>query len=115
MDLVLFNQAMDHVTRITRILDLPRGNAMLVGVGGSGKQSLARLATFICGFEVFQISVTSSYGIADFKVDLFELYKKAGAKGQPVTFLMTDSQIVQERFLVYINDLLSSGYIPDLM
>ena len=44
-----------------------------------------------------------------------ELYKKAGAKGQPVTFLMTDSQIVQERFLVYINDLLSSGYIPDLM
>ena len=115
MDLVLFNQAMDHVTRITRILDLPRGNAMLVGVGGSGKQSLARLATFICGFEVFQISVTSSYGMADFKVDLFELYKKAGAKGQPVTFLMTDGQIVQERFLVYINDLLSSGYIPDLM
>ena len=32
-----------------------------------------------------------------------------------MTFLMTDGQIVQERFLVYINDLLSSGYIPDLM
>ena len=29
-------------------------------------------------------------------------------------FLLTDSQITNERFLVYINDLLASGNIPDL-
>eukprot|EP00955_Chlamydomonas_euryale_P098702 365162-Chlamydomonas_euryale.AAC.26 len=114
MDLVLFQQAMEHITRIARIIDLPCGNAMLVGVGGSGKQSLARLASFICGYEVFQISVSSTYGIADFKENLLSLYRKAGAKGTPVTFLMTDNQIVKEQFLVYINDLLSTGYIADL-
>ena len=114
MDLVLFNQALEHICRITRIIDVPRGNAMLVGVGGSGKQSLARLSSYICGYEVFQISVTSSYGVAEFKEDLIKLYQRTGVKSIPVSFLMTDGQIVKEHFLVYLNDLLSSGYIPDL-
>ncbi len=96
MELVLFQQAMEHITRIARIIDLPRGNAMLVGVGGSGKQSLARLASFICGYEVFQISVSSTYGVTEFKENLLSLYRKAGTKGTPITFLMTDNQIVKE-------------------
>lgn len=51
-----------------------------VGVGGSGKQSLARLASFICGYEVFQISVSSTYGVTEFKENLLSLYRKAGTK-----------------------------------
>ena len=114
MDLVLFQQAIDHITRITRIIDLPRGNAMLVGVGGSGKQSLAKLASFLCGYEVVSISVSSSYGVADFKEALLSLYTKAGVKTTPVTFLMTDNQIVKEDFLVFLNDLLATGLVTDL-
>ena len=114
MSLVLFQQAMEHVCRIARIIELPRGNAMLVGVGGSGKQSLARLASFICGYDVFQIAVSSTYGVNDFKENLLQLYTKAGMKGQPVTFLLTDNQIVNEKFLVFLNDLLSTGLVSDL-
>jgi hypothetical protein len=46
MNLVLFNQAMEHVSRIARIIDLDAGSALLVGVGGSGKQSLSKLTSY---------------------------------------------------------------------
>jgi dynein heavy chain len=111
---VLFDQAMEHICRVSRIIDTPRGNALLVGVGGSGKQSLTRLAAFISSMQVFQLKLTASYGMADFKADMITLYQGSGVKGQSIVFLFTDQQIVSEHMLVYFNDLLSSGYIPDL-
>ncbi|XP_070082664.1 dynein axonemal heavy chain 9 isoform X4 [Equus caballus] len=114
MDLVLFEDAMRHVCRINRILESPRGNALLVGVGGSGKQSLTRLAAFISSMDVFQITLRKGYQIPDFKVDLASLCLKAGVKNLSTVFLMTDAQVADEKFLVLINDLLASGEIPDL-
>jgi len=81
MDLVLFNQAMEHITRIARIIDLPVGNALLVGVGGSGKQSLSKLAAFILTYEVVRIIVSTNYGEADLKTDLQGFYQKSGVAG----------------------------------
>ncbi|XP_032287636.1 dynein heavy chain 9, axonemal [Phoca vitulina] len=114
MDLVLFEDAMRHVCHINRILESPRGNALLVGVGGSGKQSLTRLAAFISSMDVFQITLRKGYQIPDFKMDLAGLCLKAGVKNLSTVFLMTDAQVADEKFLVLINDLLASGEIPDL-
>ncbi|KFW62348.1 Dynein heavy chain 9, axonemal, partial [Pygoscelis adeliae] len=114
MNLVLFEDAMCHVCRINRILESPRGNALLVGVGGSGKQSLTRLAAFISNLEVFQITLRKGYGIPDLKADLANQYLKAGVKNVGTVFLMTDAQVADEQFLVLVNDFLASGEIPDL-
>jgi dynein heavy chain len=114
MNLVLFKDAMQHICRINRILESPRGNALLVGVGGSGKQSLSRLAASISGLETFQIALSKAYGINELKTDLAQCFVRAGQKNQGVMFLMTDAQVGDERFLVLINDLLASGEIPNL-
>nr|CAH8868664.1 unnamed protein product [Trichobilharzia regenti] len=115
MNLVLFEDAIAHVLRINRILEAPRGNALLIGVGGSGKQSLSRLAAFISSLEVFQITLRKGYAITDLKADLASLYLKAGLKNNGTVFLLTDSQVAEEKFLVLINDLLASGDIPELL
>ena len=114
MDLVLFEDAMCHICRINRIIESPRGNALLVGVGGSGKQSLSRIASYISSLEVFQITLSKGYNSSDLKKDLASLYMKAGVKKVGTVFLMTDSQVADEKFLVLINNLLASGEIPDL-
>lgn len=62
MRLVLFLDAVDHVARICRVLRQPQGNMLLLGVGGSGRKSLARLAAHICDAEVVQIEITKGYG-----------------------------------------------------
>ena len=114
MNLVLFTMAVEHICRITRVIDKPRGNALLVGVGGSGKQSLSKLSSFICGYEIFQITVTATYSMNDFKENMLYLYTRAGAKGIGTSFILTDGQIVNERMMVFLNDMLATGNIPDI-
>lgn len=95
-------------------MESPRGSALLVGVGGSGKQSLSRLAAFISSLEVAQIQLKKGYGVLDLRGELSSLYLKTGLKNVGMMFLMTDAQVPNEQFLVLINDMLASGEVPDM-
>uniref|UniRef100_A0A8D2N9M5 Dynein-1, subspecies f n=1 Tax=Zonotrichia albicollis TaxID=44394 RepID=A0A8D2N9M5_ZONAL len=114
MNLVLFDDALEHLIRIHRIIRMDRGHALLIGVGGSGKQSLTKLAAHTAGCEVFEIILSRGYGQNNFREDLKILYEKLGIYDKSVVFLFTDGHVAEESFLELINNMLTSGMVPAL-
>ena len=96
MNLVLFDDALEHLTRVHRVIRMEKGHALLVGVGGSGKQSLTKLGAFSAGCEVFEITLTRGYDESSFREDLKALYSKLGLENKKMVFLFTDAHVAQE-------------------
>ena len=114
MSLVLFQNAIEHVSRITRVIQQPYGNALLMGVGGSGRKSLSTLAASISEYKLKSIEISKSYGRVEWGEDLKKIFKSAGEAGEPTVFLFDDTQIVYESFLEDINLILNTGEVPNL-
>jgi dynein heavy chain len=69
MDLVLFTDAIEHIVKIHRVITTQYGNALLVGVGGSGRKSLTELANFIAGYEIVTLEMAKGYDMGAWRED----------------------------------------------
>ncbi|XP_014262519.1 dynein heavy chain 10, axonemal-like [Cimex lectularius] len=114
MNLVLFEDALDHLTRIHRVLRMHKGHAMIIGVGGCGKASIVKLASFAAECGNFGIVLCRGYSESHFKEDMKKLYRTVGVDQNSTTFLFASTHIVEEGFLELINNILTIGIIPSL-
>lgn len=114
MDVVLFEYALQHLNKVCRILSLPGGSGLLVGMGGSGRQSLTKLAAMILNQSIYQPEITKNYGLNEFRDDLKLMLKEAGGLGKDTVFLFTEGQMKMEEFLQDIDCLLNLGEVPNI-
>jgi len=114
MNLVLFRYAIEHISRVSRVLQQDKGHALLVGVGGSGRSSCAKLATNMCEYMIHQIEITRAYGPIEWREDLQFLLLRVGCDGKPTSFIFGDHQINDESFIEDINIILNTADVPNL-
>ncbi len=80
-----------------------------------GKKSLTRLVAYAAGCSLFEIRLHRHYSEPDFREDLKSLFRSISSKNAHSTiFLLTDSHILQEGFMEYINNILMTGQIFSL-
>lgn len=124
MELVLFEGAVAHVCRIARVLGLPRGNLVLLGAGGSGRRSLARLAAFAAGLRLVtfghpparstrpQAPADGAWSAA--RQTWRELHAAVALHGEACVLLIDESAVTDVRVLGDLDRFLSSGRVPGL-
>ena len=64
--------------------------------------------------KLFQIEISKTYGMTEWRDDLKILLRSAGEDGKDTVFLFADTQIKQEDFVEDINNILNTGEVPNL-
>lgn len=89
VDLVMFDDVLEHVLCIDPVLRNPMGHLLLVGESGTGKAVLSRFVSWINSLSVFQVKASRKYTITNFDEDLREVMRRAGLEGEKICLCST--------------------------
>jgi len=112
--LVVFDEVLEHVLRIDRVLRQPMGHVLLAGDSGAGKTVLSKFVSWMNGLTIFQIKAHSRYSMDDFCEDLRTVMRRVGVEGEKICFIFDEANVLSSGFLEAMNALLASGEVPGL-
>ncbi len=117
LELILFDYSLRHLLRIDRILSRKGEHSVLIGLTGSGRQSLVNICAYIKRFKIYKTrgkDEVEDYGHKDWLKDIQELYLQAGARLENTIFMLNDNNIADEQMYVDLNCIISSGVVYNL-
>ena len=115
MNLILFSDCCKHICRLCRIIGFPRGNALLMGIGGSVRQSCTKLFNYVMVYKLYTIEITKDYKLyKNWRDDVENCLLQSGSKRIQTTFLIVDTQLIGDKMLEEINNILNTADVPNI-
>ena len=108
-NLVLFQEAVTDIIKISRVLQVTGGHGLLVGVGGSGKRSLTRLASRLAHVDLREIRHDNPNDTTEFSETLKSICREAGVKGLVVAVMITEPLLASSYVMHIVNSMMSGG------
>ncbi|ODV98401.1 hypothetical protein PACTADRAFT_20118, partial [Pachysolen tannophilus NRRL Y-2460] len=112
--LVLYDELLDHVLRIDRVLRQPQGHMILIGTSTSGKTTLAKFVSWVNGLKTYKLLTNRKFSLEDFDQELRDVLVRVTIKNEKLCFIVDESNILETAFLERMNNLLSNCEIPGL-
>ena len=91
--IVFFKEAVEHICRACRVLRQQGGHMLLIGIDGTGKDTIIELAAFISNCNVFKLHMKKGYNYNDFRDDLKNVFKLTGIQRKKLVFFVADKDI----------------------
>ncbi|KAG8227267.1 hypothetical protein J437_LFUL004000, partial [Ladona fulva] len=113
LDIIFFRYALEHLSRLCRIMTIPNGNVLLVGFSGLGKRSLTKLATFMMGYKYKENNIGCDFDFQEWRGRLKKILKRAGGKSTPIVLYLNDRDL-KDYIFSDVESLLNSGEVPNL-
>ncbi|KAG8188595.1 hypothetical protein JTE90_005951 [Oedothorax gibbosus] len=112
--IILFENNIQQILKILRVIENTYGNLILVGASGTGKRSLCKIAAFILKYELIEISCSESYRAQEFKQDLHKVLYNCGVNCNKVLLMLSADQVIDKNFFYYLSEILSQGLPFDI-
>ena len=133
-EIVLFEEAAEHVLRACRVLEKPSGHLAFIGVGGCGKQAISRLAAAIINKAVVTPRVTGNVVSAakaplsprspvlykekplqqtPFREDLKAFFIRTGVRAEGAVLLLPECNLRRDDVLSDVSTVLSGGDVSE--
>lgn len=114
IDILVFQEVLEYMARIDRVLTKPAGSLLLAGRTGVGRRTAVSVVANMHRMTIVTPKVSRQYGLKHFKADIKTIMQQTAIEGQQVVLILEDFQLVDASFLELINSLLSAGEVPGL-